>query len=175
MRYLGIGIKLLSQNVFKTHCVDETSLFNLLWIQPLRWLLDIEVSWSFCHGRTAWWPLCWQEDPVPGSLVLWLICHHLQLKVTLAMKYLSFSSLYSCLLPLLRYLKRLIVDLGYKYRNCISQNKIIKFLIPLRRLFSKVNKWFMARVHLQTLQLQNTNVHLKLLLLLVRQGCSWKL
>ena len=107
--------------------------------------------------------------------VLWLICHHLQLKVTLAMKYLSFSSLYSCLLPLLRYLKRLIVDLGYKYRNCISQNKIIKFLIPLRRLFSKVNKWFMARVHLQTLQLQNTNVHLKLLLLLVRQGCSWKL
>ena len=96
MRYLGIGIKLFSQNVFKTYCVDETSLFNLLWIQPLRWLLDIEVSWSFCHGRTAWWPLCWQEDPVPGSLVLWLICHHLQfnqLKVTLAMKYLLLFSI----------------------------------------------------------------------------------
>ena len=81
---------------FKTYCVEETSLFNLLWIQPLRWLLDIEVSWSFCHGRTAWWPLCWQEDPVPGSLVLWLICHHLQfsqLKVTLAMKYLLLFSI----------------------------------------------------------------------------------
>ena len=115
--------------------------------------------------------MCWQEDPVPASLVTNLSPP--SIKGDSSHEIFEFFQFVP--LPLLRYLKRLIVDLGYKYRNCISQNKIIKFLIPLRRFFSKVNKWFMARVHLQTLQLQNTNVHLKLLLLLVRQGCSWKL
>ena len=137
MRYLGIGIKLLSQNVFKPYCVDETSLFNLLWIQPLRWLLDIEVSWSFCHGRTAWWPLCWQEDPVPGSLVLWLICHHLQfnqLKVTLATKYLL---LFSIVISL--YIKRnpnLVLPFFacWKYLNQIFQQNVSKW--PKKRELS---------------------------------------
>ena len=77
--------------------------------------------------------MCWQEDPVPASLVTNLSPPSIKGDSSHEI----FEFFQFVLLPLLRYLKRLIVDLGYKYRNCISQNKIIKFLIPLRRLFFK--------------------------------------